>query len=90
MEWMAWTTPTALFFTVILLGLAGMTVWELRSPCIPRRGLLPFATTRGDRFFLGLVAAGFVVLGCVGATDASGWVAGGVGLAALGAVGRWA
>ncbi|MCD7082070.1 DUF2160 domain-containing protein, partial [Pseudomonas sp. MAFF 311095] len=49
MEWMAWTTPTALFFGGIALILAGMTTWELRSPSIPRRGLLPISTTRGDR-----------------------------------------
>ncbi len=34
MEWMNWTVPTAVFFGVIALFLAGMTAWELRSPSI--------------------------------------------------------
>jgi hypothetical protein len=38
MEWMSWTTPTAVFFIVIGLILVGMTTWELRSPSILRRG----------------------------------------------------
>ena len=90
MSWMAWTPPTAIFFTLILSGLAGMTAWELRSPCTPRRGLLPFATTRGDRFFLGLLVAGFLVLAWIGVTDASGWVPVALALGGMGAVGRWA
>ena len=28
MEWMAWTLPTAIFFTVIGLMLIGMTIWQ--------------------------------------------------------------
>ncbi|GAB0061820.1 hypothetical protein IBA8401_28480 [Pseudomonas syringae] len=51
MEWMSWTLPTAAFFISIALLLAGMTVWELRSASIERRGFLPIATTRGDRLF---------------------------------------
>lgn len=90
MGWMVWTLPTAVFFVVILGGLVGMTVWELCSPCTPRRGLLPFTTTRGDRFFLGLLAAGFLALGWIGVTDASSWVAGVLALGGMGAVGRWA
>jgi len=45
--WMAWTAPTAWFFVGIALLLVGMTVWELASPTVPRRGLLPLTTTRG-------------------------------------------
>ena len=52
-EWMAWTLPVAVFFTCIVLMLAGMTVWELRSPTVQRKGFLPMATTRGDRLFIG-------------------------------------
>lgn len=89
MSWMAWTTPTAALFVFIFSALAGMTLWELRRPCTPRRGLLPFVTTRGDRFFLGLLAAGFACLACIGLTDASGWFAGVAALAALAGVGRW-
>ena len=57
MEWMAWTPVTAAFFGGIALLLVGMTVWEIRSPCIERRGFLPIATTRGDRLFIGLLGS---------------------------------
>ena len=40
-EWMAWTTPVAVFFCCIVLMLAGMTVWELKSPTVERKGWLP-------------------------------------------------
>ena len=55
MDWMAWTLPTAIFI-VIASMLAGMTVWR-SSPTVPRRGFLPMTTTRGDRLFIGLLAA---------------------------------
>jgi predicted small integral membrane protein len=61
-EWMAWTTPVAVFFCCIVLMLAGMTVWELRWPTVMRKGFLPIATTRGDRLFIGLLAAAYVNL----------------------------
>lgn len=65
-EWMAWTTPVAVFFVCIALLLAGMTLWELKSPTVLRKGFLPIATTRGDRLFIGLLAAGYVNLAFVG------------------------
>jgi len=65
-EWMAWTTPVAVFFTCILFMLLGMTVWELKSPTSVRRGFLPLETTRGDRLFIGLLAAAYVNLAFVG------------------------
>ncbi|MCY7318290.1 MAG: DUF2160 domain-containing protein [Ramlibacter sp.] len=67
-SWMAWTTPVAVFFTCIALLLAGMTVWEIKSPAVLRKGLLPIATTRGDRLFIGLLAAAYVNLAFVGLT----------------------
>ena len=36
-EWMAWTLPVAVFFSCIVLMIAGMTVWELKSPTVMRR-----------------------------------------------------
>jgi len=63
---MAWTTPVAVFFTCIVLMLAGMTVWEIKSPTTLRRGFLPIATTRGDRLFIGLLAAAYLNLAFVG------------------------
>lgn len=65
-NWMAWTTPVAVFFTCIGLLLAGMTLWELKSPTVQRKGFLPLATTRGDRLFIGLLAAGYVNLAFIG------------------------
>jgi predicted small integral membrane protein len=65
-EWMAWTTPVAVFFTCIVLMLVGMTIWELKSPTTSRRGFLPIETTRGDRLFIGLLAAAYVNLIFVG------------------------
>ncbi|MFL6700226.1 MAG: DUF2160 domain-containing protein [Vitreoscilla sp.] len=64
-EWMAWTLPVAVFFCCIALMLVVMTVWELRSPTVMRRGWLPIPTTRGDRLFIGLMAAAWVNLGFV-------------------------
>lgn len=65
-DWMAWTLPVAVFFTAIGLMLVGMTVWEIKSPTTIRRGFLPIETTRGDRLFIGLLAAAYANLVFVG------------------------
>lgn len=70
-EWMAWTLPVAVFFTCIALMLAVMTVWEIKSPTTTRRGWLPISTTRGDRLFIGLMAAAWVNLGFVAVSEKS-------------------
>ncbi|MCJ7798333.1 MAG: DUF2160 domain-containing protein [Polaromonas sp.] len=75
--WMAWTTPVAVFFSCIFLMLVGMTVWEIKSPTTLRRGFLPIETTRGDRLFIGLLAAAYTNLAFVGI---SGWLAQGLSL----------
>jgi predicted small integral membrane protein len=63
LSWMAWTWQTALFFGVIALVLVVMTVVEIRSPGgAPRRGILGLTTTRGDRLFVSLLAAGYIHL----------------------------
>ncbi|MDD5031281.1 MAG: DUF2160 domain-containing protein [Rhodoferax sp.] len=75
-EWMVWTTPVAVFFTCIALMLFGMTVWEIKSPTVLRRGFLPMETTRGDRLFIGLLAAAYVNLAFVGISGRlMGWMA---------------
>lgn len=76
-EWMAWTLPVAVFFSSIVLMLIGMTVWELKSPTTLRRGFLPLETTRGDRLFIGLLAAAYLNLIFIGI---SGKLAGWLGL----------
>jgi len=64
--WMVWTTPVAVFFACVALLLVGMTVWEIKSPTPLRKGFLPIATTRGDRLFIGLLAAAYLNLAWVG------------------------
>ena len=68
-DWMAWTLPVAVFFSCIALMLVGMTVWELKSPTLLRKGFLPIATTRGDRLFIGLMTAAWVNLGFVAVSE---------------------
>jgi predicted small integral membrane protein len=72
---MYWTPEVAVFFVCVAAMLAGMTVWELRSPTVERKGFLPIATTRGDRLFIGLLAGAFVNLAWVGITaeQAGSW-----------------
>lgn len=72
--WMAWTLPVAVFFTCIVLMLVGMTVWEIKSPTVLRKGFLPIATTRGDRLFIGLITAAYVNLAFVAVSERMvGW-----------------
>lgn len=73
LEWMAWTTPTAIFFVVIALILCAMTVWQTLAPAGERKGLLPITTTRGDRLFIGLLGSAYIHLAWIGLTDASLW-----------------
>ena len=69
LEWMVWTTPVAVFFGCIALLLAGMTVWEIKSPTVLRKGFLPIATTRGDRLFIGLLSASYLNLAFVAVSE---------------------
>ena len=74
LDWMVWTPPVAIFFAAVVLMLVGMTVWELRSPTVLRKGWLPIATTRGDRLFIGLLVAAYVNLGFVAVSEKMvGW-----------------
>jgi len=73
LDWMAWTTPTALFFTAIASSLLLLALWELRSPSIARRGFLPMNSERGERFFISLLFAAFVHIAFVGFTDWPVW-----------------
>lgn len=70
--WMVWTTPVAVFFICIALLLIGMTVWEIKSPTVQRKGFLPMVTTRGDRLFIGLLGAAYINLAFIGM---AGWLA---------------
>jgi len=89
LEWMAWTLPTALFFTTIALILTGMTIWEIKSPTIQRKGFLPISTTRGDRLFIGLLTTGYIHLAWIGLTDITIWAALVISIVWMGVVMRW-
>ncbi|AVH39419.1 hypothetical protein AL532_25435 [Pseudomonas monteilii] len=89
MEWMAWTLPTALFFAAVGVLLLGMTLLELRRPCVARRGFLPLVTSRGDRLFIGLLASAYLHLLVVGVSEWPLWVASLLSLAWLVVVLRW-
>ena len=67
--WMTWTLPVAIFFICVVLMLIGMTAWQIRSPTVERKGLLPIPTTRGDRLFIGLLCAAYFNLGWAGLTE---------------------
>ncbi|MEJ2175115.1 MAG: DUF2160 domain-containing protein [bacterium] len=81
LSWMAWTWQTAVFFVVIALLLAAMSVWEWRSPGgAPRRGILGFRTTRGDRLFISLLCAAYIHLIWLAAAGPPLWGAGAASL----------
>ena len=60
--WMAWTPQTAIFFAFIALSLVVLTLLAIYRPETPRRGILGFPTTRGDRFFVSLLGSAFICI----------------------------
>ena len=89
LSWMAWTTPTAVFFIAIAGSLSCMTAWELVQPTVPRKGFLPLVTTRGDRFFIGLLSGAWLHLAWLGFTDLSLWIPLAILVAWIGVLLRW-
>lgn len=89
LQWMYWTWPTAIFFMTIFLMITGMLVWELVSPTVERRGFLRVPTTRGTRFFLGLLGSGYIHLAWLGLTDWNLWFAFPISIVWLIVVMRW-
>jgi predicted small integral membrane protein len=89
LEWMAWTIPTAIFFIVIFCLLVAMTVWQLVSPGVARRGFMPLVTTRGDRLFVGLLTSAYIHLAWLGLTNFSLWWATGISLGWMIVLMRW-
>jgi len=60
-QWMQWTISTLVFLGTIILLLVGLTIWDMKDPGWAREGyILPIATTRGDRFFMGLLLTGII------------------------------
>jgi predicted small integral membrane protein len=60
LAWMAWTWETLVFFGFVLCALTVLTLLAIFRPETPRRGILRFPTTRGDRFFVTLLGSGFI------------------------------
>jgi predicted small integral membrane protein len=86
---MAWTVPSALLFAAIIGAIVVLLVWELISPTVARRGFLPMPTTRGDRFFIGLLAAAATHMAWLGLTVASPWWALAISVVVMAVIGRW-
>jgi len=66
LDWMAWTTPTALFFVAIACLLVVFTFLAIKFPETPRIGVLRIETTRGDRLFITLLGSAFINLAWLG------------------------
>jgi predicted small integral membrane protein len=62
LAWMAWTPQTAIFFAFIALSLVVLTLLAIYRPETPRKGILGFPTTRGDRFFVSLLGSAFICI----------------------------
>lgn len=81
-SWMQWTVPTLVFLGTIISLLTGLTFWDMKDPGWARQGyVLPIETTRGDRFFMGLLITGCIFclwLGFFGTTAAWGIIVLGV------------
>jgi predicted small integral membrane protein len=61
-EWMYWTWQSGLGIGGLFAGIAFMAAWDAKSPSIPRQGFYPIATSRGDRFFLGIIWSILIML----------------------------
>ena len=89
LQWMAWTTPTAVFFAVIACLLLVFTVLAIRYPETPRVGVLRIETTRGDRLFITLLGSAFINAGWLALSGQPQWWALGICAFYAAAVFRW-
>lgn len=87
--WMAWTLPTALFFTIIATLLILFTWLAIRFPETPRKGILRITTTRGDRLFISLLGSAFICLIWLGVMGTPVWGGLVIALIFATAVFRW-
>lgn len=89
--WMYWTVPSAMLFAILICAIIGMGIWDRISPGYARRGFLPLLTTRGDRFFIGvmtLVGIYLVWLAFLGTSHL--WAPLAIAAAMFAAIIRWA
>jgi predicted small integral membrane protein len=89
LDWMYWTLPTAIFFIGLFAMIMGMLVWELISPTVERRGFLVIPTTRGTRFFLGLLGSAYIHLAWLAFADLELWIASIIAVGWMIIVMRW-
>ncbi|MFP4650291.1 MAG: DUF2160 domain-containing protein [Desulfobacterales bacterium] len=74
-SWMYWTWQSLFAIGGLFAAIAFMGVWDAVSPSVARKGFFPVKTTRGDRFFIGvisLIAIFLVWLAIMG--DSALWV----------------
>lgn len=62
LEWMAWTTGTAVFVLLVVLGIAALAALAALRPSTPRKGFLPMPTARGDRVYVALLGTGLILV----------------------------
>jgi len=89
LEWMAWTTPTAIFFITIATILVVMTIWQAKAPSGERKGFLPIRTTPGDRLFIGLLSSAYINLAWLGLTSVTLWISFGIALIWMVVLMKW-
>jgi predicted small integral membrane protein len=54
--WMYWKAEVFIFLLCFFcLFLGGLAIADLKKRSRPRKGFLPFPTTRGDRIFIGVI-----------------------------------
>ena len=90
LAWMAWTWQTGVFFALIGLMLATMTALAALRPETPRRGILRFPTTRGDRLFVTLLGAALIHVLWIALAGGALWPAGVLSVLFGAAMFRWA
>lgn len=69
LDWMEWTTGTALFVAGVLLSLIALAIIGVIWPSTPRKGFLPMRTARGDRIYVGLLGTGLIHILVIALTD---------------------
>jgi predicted small integral membrane protein len=80
--WMAWTRASMGFFIFIFGFISVMALLEWRYPGGNERdGVLGLTTTRGDRLFIGLLGAAYILLAWVGLIGTPIWIPTGLALA---------
>jgi predicted small integral membrane protein len=89
-DWMRWSWQSAIFFGSIISAIVGLTVWDIFSPGVRTRRLLPMPTTRGDRLFLGIILTiGLFLVWLAIAGNQALWGAAVLALAANAVLARW-